>query len=87
VSTPNKYTPANNTEPQPVLIPPNCPHCGKPLADMGCHQWLLEMTGGQLAMVVAAYCPNESCRKVLSAQTMIVQKPGQAERAAIVPPN
>jgi hypothetical protein len=51
---------------------------------MGAHQWILQMTGNQVAMVVAAFCPNPECRKVLSTQTMIVRKP---EQSGIVPPN
>lgn len=62
---------------------PRCPHCSQYLVEMAAHRWVLEMTDC-LAIVVAAYCPNPECRKVLSAQTMLVQQQGQS---SIVPPN
>jgi hypothetical protein len=77
MSTPNKYSPETNVQ------PPHCPHCSKPLEAMCSYQWAMQISVG-LGLMLAMYCPNPECRKILGTQIMIVP---HAQESAIVHPN
>ena len=78
MTTTSKYSPETNMQ------PPNCPHCGKSLEAMCTYQWATQVSVG-LGLLLAMYCPNPECRKIIGTQIVIV--PHAEERSSIVGPH
>lgn len=77
MSTSNKYAPETNVQ------PPHCPYCSQVLVAMCTYQWAMQVSVG-LGIMLAMYCPNPECRKVIGTQIMIVP---HAEERSIVGPH
>lgn len=77
MSTPNKYAP------EVSLKPPCCPYCSTELPEVSTYQWTKQIGAG-LAITLAIYCPNVTCRKLMGTQMMIV---AHAEESMIARPS
>lgn len=77
MSTANRYSPQTN------VLPPRCPHCAGDLTQIGNYQWERQLANG-VAIMLALYCPNAECRKLLQSQIMIVPA---AQETGIVRPD
>lgn len=78
MSTANKYAPETNVQ------PPHCPHCSKMLEGIATYQWTMQVSVG-LGVMLAMYCPNSECRKIIGTQILIV--PHAEEQGMIHPPH
>jgi hypothetical protein len=78
VSTANKYAPATN------LQVPHCPYCSTKLDGVCTYQWTTQVSVG-LGLLLAMYCPNAQCLKIIGTQIMIV--PHAMEESSIVGPH
>lgn len=65
MSTTNKYSAETNVQ------PPRCPHCSTDLIGMCTYQWTTQVAIG-MGIMLAMYCPNTDCRKILGTQILIV---------------
>ena len=77
MATPNKYAPDANVQ------PPHCPYCNHVLAEISAYNWTLQVAMG-LGVMLAIYCPNAECRKIIGTQILIVP---HAEERSIVGPH
>ena len=78
MATPNKYAPETN------LQPPHCPYCSYVLEGICTYQWTTQVSIG-LGVMLAMYCPNPECRKIIGTQILVV--PHAEERGSIVGPH
>lgn len=78
MSTPNKYAPHANVQ------PPRCPYCSHELHEVSAYNWTLQVAMG-LGVMLAMYCPNATCRKIIGTQIMLV--PHAQEESAIERPS
>lgn len=76
MTIPNRYSPSNN---QPT--PPNCPHCGQPLAELKCYSWTMQVAAG-LMQIFATHCPHDECRRVLGSPVVAMIPHAQEEQGA-----
>jgi hypothetical protein len=78
MSTANKYDPETNVQ------PPHCPHCSQMLVGICTYQWEMQVSVG-LGIMLAMYCPNPECRKIIGTQILVV--PHAQEHSSIVGPH
>lgn len=76
MATPNKYSAKTNVQ------PPRCPYCAQDLVAVCTYQWTTQVAIG-MGVMLAMYCPNEACRKIIGTQILIV--PHAEERSIIGP--
>ena len=77
MSIPNKYAPETNVQ------APHCPYCSTKLTGVCTYQWTTQVSVG-LGILLAMYCPNAECLKIIGTQIMIVP---HAEERTIVGPH
>ena len=77
MTTPNKYNPETNVQ------PPRCPYCSESLAELARYEWTAQIASG-LVVILAVYCPNAECCKLLNSQIHIV---AAQEQGRIVGPH
>jgi hypothetical protein len=62
-------------EAEPIPLP-CCPHCGKDIELPALYNWQAEAAA---QIILAAYCPNIDCRKILHLQILIIQPAANVE--------
>jgi hypothetical protein len=73
---------ANSTNNAP--LPPRCPYCATDMPEISCYNWNMQVAMG-LGVILAIYCPNGDCRKLIGTQILLV--PHQSEESALVRPS
>jgi hypothetical protein len=77
MATPNKYAPETNVQ------PPRCPYYSTDLIGVCTYQWTTQVAIG-LGVMLAMYCPNAECRKIIGTQILVVPH-AQEERSILAP--
>lgn len=76
---PSNDKPGKDPEGNPL---PCCQHCGHVLDAVGTYQWATELPPVGVGYMIAMFCQNPPCRKVLGTQILVVPKTAQPSAIA-----